>query len=448
MSETSKERPFVSSSPLARTKSASKESRLSSVEDDSSSSKAELSTSKMEIAVSSILSKDDPLMYFVLVHHYSEFVTGLQFLTTIFDHSQQHDDLNSFPKMLSLMRLWLDNRFWDDFWKDGKSTKLLNHMISKFIPKIDKINKNRYNSRYDLEVNKVKLLLLKNSRKLPPSFLNPNALNSLEYDEKREARDFLLSFWILDSRLIAEQFTTIELSLFKKVHEKELMNLNWKKKKPTQASWNVLNMVERFNNVSSWVCTKILKQEDMEQRAGLIKKFIEIAEKAAEMKNFNTLMEIIAALNCNPVDRLKHTWERVPAKSIETKMQLEELMETRNNYKNYRDSLEKCKTTNSFALPYFGIYLRDLVFIDEGNATDKEGALNLDKIQMIANLLKDMKYFQRKDFTNKVADMETQAFFQVLKGLPEEELDRLSVQREALRNQSSISGDISVSTND
>jgi hypothetical protein len=265
----------------------------------------------------------------------------------------------------------------------------------------------------------------------------------LEYDEKREARDFLLSFWILDSRLIAEQFTTIELSLFKKIHEKELMNLNWKKKKPTQASWNVLNMVERFNNVSSWVCTKILKQEDMEQRAGLIKKFIEIAEKSAEMKNFNTLMEILAALNCHPVERLKQTWERVPARSIEIKMSLEELMETRNNYRNYRESMEKCRLNNAFALPYFGIYLRDLVFIDEGNATDKDGSLNLDKIQLIANVLKDMKFFQKKDFTNKVADMETQAFFQVLKGLGEEELDKLSIQREALRNQSSMSGELS-----
>jgi hypothetical protein len=54
---------------------------------------------------------------------------------------------------------------------------------------------------------------------------------------------------------------------------------------------NVLALIERFNQVSNWVATTIIFEEDLETRRDVLVYFIHLANKCREIHNFNAMME-------------------------------------------------------------------------------------------------------------------------------------------------------------
>ena len=71
-----------------------------------------------------------------------------------------------------------------------------------------------------------------------------------------------------------------------------------------------------------------------------------------------------AGLNHNSVQRLKGLWERISDKAREQWSEMDVLMSPQHNFRHYRHELKKRKLP---VLPYFGIYLRDFTFINDGN---------------------------------------------------------------------------------
>jgi hypothetical protein len=68
-------------------------------------------------------------------------------------------------------------------------------------------------------------------------------------------------------------------------------------------------MIERFNHVSSWVASEVVKTQNFKKRVSVIKSFIWVAQCAREMRNYNTMLEITAGLNMAAVQRLRRTWK-------------------------------------------------------------------------------------------------------------------------------------------
>jgi hypothetical protein len=229
----------------------------------------------------------------------------------------------------------------------------------------------------------------------------------------------------LDDRDVAEQLTLIEFHIFVRIMNSEFHKLNWKNTNK-KAGVNVNTMVERFNTVSYWVASEIVVQTDLKRRLALIKKFIGIAEQMREIGNFNGLMEIIGGLNSMAVTRLKATWEQVPKPLVELLASLNQLMDHVGNYLSYRNALKSVKLP---ALPYLGVYLRDIIFLDEGNPDyfDKEKQIiNFEKLQLLGTTFCDIRKFQRIGFPfqkNRVME----SFLLQLKVLPEEMLYKHSL---------------------
>lgn len=74
-------------------------------------------------------------------------------------------------------------------------------------------------------------------------------------------------------------------------------------------------------------------------------------------------------------------------------------MSSKNNFKNYRaalvDAMKKLTSEDPPILPYFGIYLRDITFLDEGNPDFLEnGLLNFEKLRMVGAKLSEIRQFQ------------------------------------------------------
>lgn len=72
---------------------------------------------------------------------------------------------------------------------------------------------------------------------------------------------------------------------------------------------------------------------------------------------------------------------------------MEILMDTKDNYKRYRQALASSPTPS---VPYFGIYMKDLTFIAEGNPDFfKGGLINLTKRRQIYLVIDEIRRFQK-----------------------------------------------------
>jgi len=228
---------------------------------------------------------------------------------------------------------------------------------------------------------------------------------------------------------VADQLTLIEWEMYKEVEDGEFLHLNWKKDdaKKKRLAPNVINLVERFNSVSYWVATEIVMQTDLKTRIQVLKKFIGVAERMKAIGNFNGVMEIIGGLNQLAVQRLKETWAQMPARLMTVVEELNNLMSNMQNYKAYRAALGIIKPP---ILPYLGVYLRDIIFIDEGNPNylgdKKDGMINFDKLLLIGDVLVAVRKWQLTPYTFE-PNYVMREYLEKLLVLPEEMLYKHSI---------------------
>ena len=79
----------------------------------------------------------------------------------------------------------------------------------------------------------------------------------------------------------------------------------WNKPKLKHQAPHILNLIDRFNQVSHWVQSAIVSERKKEARAKVLKRFVKIAWECYTMNSFNVIQEIIAALNSASIGRLK-----------------------------------------------------------------------------------------------------------------------------------------------
>jgi len=188
---------------------------------------------------------------------------------------------------------------------------------------------------------------------------------------------------------IARQLTLIEHGLFAKIQPKECLKQRWVKG-DKKASPNIHQMIERFNQVSLWVSTEIVQVEDLKMRAIVLSRFIFIAQYCLELNSYNAVMEILSALNCSAIHRLRQTWDLLPPKSLEIFENLTKLMDGEGNFAQYREVLRQSVPP---VCPYLGLILTDLVFLDDGNpdVVPDTNLINFSKMILIANVIKEMQ---------------------------------------------------------
>lgn len=202
---------------------------------------------------------------------------------------------------------------------------------------------------------------------------------------------------------MARQFTLIDSNLFNKVRPIECLKTAWSRKPGDPKAFNGLNSeiatnVKAMSTLSTqttlWVTANILLEHEIKRRAAVIKYFIAFAEQCRLLNNFNTLMSVLGALTSVPVERLTRTWQAVHQKSLAAYDQLKKIMRTDRNFAEYRDSLHSC---NPPAIPFVGVYLQDLTFIEDGNDDmihSTPGLINFGKRQRTAGTIRDLQQFQ------------------------------------------------------
>ena len=116
---------------------------------------------------------------------------------------------------------------------------------------------------------------------------------------------------------LAQQLALYEQQLFCAVRPCELQRLAFARADKAARAPHVHALIVHFNRMSRWVCAAIVREVDRARRAQALRLFIELARACLELRNFNGLLEVVAALNSAAVHRLKQTWEALPAASLQ-----------------------------------------------------------------------------------------------------------------------------------
>uniref|UniRef100_A0A6J0V3F7 Ras guanyl-releasing protein 3 isoform X3 n=2 Tax=Pogona vitticeps TaxID=103695 RepID=A0A6J0V3F7_9SAUR len=143
-----------------------------------------------------------------------------------------------------------------------------------------------------------------------------------------------------------------------------------------------------FNGVSKWVQLMILSKPTPQQRAEVITKFINVAQKLRHLQNFNTLMAVIGGLSHSSISRLKETHSHLSSEVTKDWNEMTELVSSNGNYCNYRKAFADCV---GFKIPILGVHLKDLIavhviFPDWIN----ENKVNIVKMQQLSVTLNEL----------------------------------------------------------
>ena len=109
---------------------------------------------------------------------------------------------------------------------------------------------------------------------------------------------------------------------------------------------------------------------------------------------------IIAGLSMGPVGRLHKTWQALEDKYPKVKadfVELAALVSPKHQYANYRKCL---KDLDLPALPFLGVYLTDLTFLELGNQDylPESHFINYEKRRKVYQLVQEIKKFQNVPF--------------------------------------------------
>jgi len=188
-----------------------------------------------------------------------------------------------------------------------------------------------------------------------------------------------------------------------------------------------MQMVQYFNDVASWVATTILVETHVRNRAKVMDIFIHIAQALKEMNNFHLVTAITSAFNTSTLLRLKWTVEKLPKRSKQILEELEELMNVQSSFKNYRLAIEEVEPP---CIPYMGVYLTDLTFIDEGNPHKIAGRINFSKCLYSHKVISTALKFKPFIYNFAPVQIIQQFFLSARKIQNEDELYTLSLERE------------------
>lgn len=206
---------------------------------------------------------------------------------------------------------------------------------------------------------------------------------------------------------IAEQITWRDFNVFKEIHPRELLNQRWTKENKYELAPNLTKLIDRFNQVCSWCQSFILSFENESDRSLAVKKALRIASHLQMLRNFNSLRAVYTALQANPIFRLK-VMKTLPSKQQKYLEELNALFSTRDSHKTLRTVMENAESPS---IPHVGIFLTDLVHLDDANPNEEEGRINFLKLVSLNGRIQKVKDLQGQGYNIK-AEPATQIYFE------------------------------------
>jgi len=294
-------------------------------------------------------------------------------------------------RVLSVIKFWVENHF-HDFKQDATLAQSLLDFVDNTVSYTS-------NSKFAISIKAAleKRMAGENPKGSLALKTAAEAADSPVLERSKKAKETdVLDFEPVE---IARQLSLLTQDLFKKIKPEELLGTGWMKKDKLTRSPGVCAVIRHFNRVNNVVLSEILKREQLSDRKAAIKKCVVVASECAKLGNFDSVMAISSAFENQAVFRLRKTWEALEKENDDFITFIQSLTELpKNHYARLRDKLRQ---TPPPVLPYLGMYLTDLNFIEEQPNSFDGGLVNFFKFHTIANTIREIQQFQLDDYTFK-----------------------------------------------
>ncbi|KAJ3342817.1 hypothetical protein HDU93_000947 [Gonapodya sp. JEL0774] len=217
---------------------------------------------------------------------------------------------------------------------------------------------------------------------------------------------------------MARQVTLVEFEYYRLVRPNECVDVIWGTRRMTEkleagliktvskevmSGPNISKMIKHTNHLTMWVASCIVNNPNIKDRVNFMRYFALFAIACVECNNFNGATGIVAAFCMSPVTRLKRTWELFREKHpkiADQYDQIAELLSPKGQYANYRKAL---KALQPPVLPFLGVYLTDLTFLELGNQDflPESHLINFDKRRKAAQIVGEILQYQAVPFSHR-----------------------------------------------
>ncbi|KAM9355338.1 son of sevenless homolog 2 isoform 1-T2 [Pholidichthys leucotaenia] len=310
-------------------------------------------------------------------------------------------------RVLNVFRQWVEHHFYD-FENDPELRSRLEEYITSKIQLRGKSMRKWVES-----INKIiKRKLQTQSNGVSHNITFESSPPPIEWHLCRAGQVDLFDLMTLHPIEIARQLTLLESELYRAVRPSELVGSVWTKEDKEKNSPNLLRMIRHTTNLTLWFETRIVETKNLEERAAILSRIIEILQVFQELNNFNGVLEVVSAINSVPVYRLDHTFEAIPERKRRV---LEEAVElSQDHFKKY---LAKLKSINPPCVPFFGIYLTNILKTEEGNPDflrrHGKDLINFSKRRKVAEITGEIQQYQNQPYCLKV-EHDIRRFFENL----------------------------------
>ncbi|KAM9455345.1 ras-specific guanine nucleotide-releasing factor 2 isoform 2-T2 [Clarias gariepinus] len=235
-------------------------------------------------------------------------------------------------------------------------------------------------------------------------------------------------FESLSAMELAEQITLLDHIVFRNIPYEEFLGQGWMKMDKNERTPYIMKTSQHFNDMSNLVASEIMSHTEVSSRANSIDKWLAVADICRCLNNYNGVLEITSALNRSAIFRLKKTWAKVCKQAKALMDRLQKIVSSEGRFKNLRETLKNC---NPPCVPYLGMYLTDLAFIEEGTPNfTEEGLVNFSKMRMISHIIREIRQFQQAPYRIEHQPKVTQFLLDKMLVMDDDTLYELSLRLE------------------